>query len=205
MHPCANNCGARVFKTYKLCQKCDRARRRTEMSENPVRLRHGYAKKEHGVSGLSVSPEYYVWSSMHQRCTNPKAGQYEDYGGRGIKVCERWDLFDNFLADMGPRPEGKHPSGRAMYTLERKEGDKDYGPDNCIWATYKAQSLNKRSGRIVTYLGETLPLAVFVDRTGLDYKIVHQRIVRGWTVDRALKEPHKGCRDRRRMKNVESK
>lgn len=186
-HPCAS-CGAGCLKDSKLCQRCDRKRRRTEMSENPVRLRHGFAKKQ----GASVQPEYYIWSSMHQRCTNPKASQYEDYGGRGIKVCERWNLFDNFIADMGTRPEGKYPSGRAMYTIERKNGNKDYSPDNCIWATYRTQSINRRSGRIVTYLGETLPLAVFVERSGLDYKIVHQRIERGWSIERALKEAHRG-------------
>lgn len=186
MHPCANKCGARVGKDAKLCKKCDRVRRRVEMSENPVRLRHGFAKSR----GL-MRPEYYIWNSMCQRCSNPKAKQYEDYGGRGIKVCARWDLFDNFLVDMGPRPDGKHPSGRAMYTLERKDGNADYEPGNCIWATYKEQACNKRNGRMVTYLGETLPLATFVDRSGLDYKIVHQRIVRGWTVARALTEPHR--------------
>jgi hypothetical protein len=175
-HPCANNCGARVFKAHKLCQKCDRERRRVEMSESPVRLRHGFSKR----------PEFYIWASMHQRCTNPKAKQYEDYGGRGIKVCSRWELFDNFIADMGPRPEGKHPSGRAMYTLERKDSNGDYTPSNCVWATYKEQARNKRNGRLVTYLGETLPLAVFVERLGLDYKIVHQRISREWTVEQAL-------------------
>ena len=182
-HPCAAGCGARIIRTSKLCKKCDRDRRKKEMSENPVRLRHGYSVKKYG----SVSPEYYIWSSMIQRCTNPNASQYKDYGGRGIKVCEQWQLFDNFLADMGPRPAGKHPSGRAMYTLERKDGNADYSKENCIWATYKDQSLNRRNGRVVTYLGETQPLAVFVDRVGANYKIVRQRISRGWSVEDALK------------------
>ena len=183
-HPCAE-CGARVLKTSKLCKSCDKKRRKIEMSENPVRLRHGFAKREQG----SVRPEYYIWNSMIQRCTNPKAKQYKDYGGRGIKVCARWKLFDNFLADMGPRPKGKHPSGRAMYTLERKNGNGDYTPKNCVWATYKDQARNRRKARMVTYLGETQPLAVFVERVGLDYKIVHQRIVRGWSVERSLETP----------------
>jgi len=190
-HPCAE-CNALVLKGSRLCKRCDKRRRKTEMSKNPVRLRHGFAKREDG----SVRPEYYIWASMVQRCSNPKAKQYEDYGGRGIKVCKRWLVFDNFIADMGPRPEGKHPSGRAMYTIERKNGNGGYSPDNCVWATYKDQSTNRRGGRIVTYLGETLPLAVFVDRAGLDYKIVHQRIARGWSIDRALKEAHKGCQSR---------
>ena len=175
MHPCAI-CGARVLKNSKMCRRCDRARRRVEMSENPLRLRHGFSKR----------PEHYIWQSMVQRCTNPKAQQYEDYGGRGIKVCARWMLFDNFLADMGQRPEGKHPSGRAMYTLERKKTDGDYTPKNCVWATYKDQSRNRRKGRIVSYRGKSQPLAVWVEEFGLDYKIVHQRLSRGWSVSKAF-------------------
>lgn len=182
MHPCAD-CGARVLKNSKRCKTCDKKWRKKEMSENPVRLRHGYAtKKNRG----SVRPEYYIWHSMIQRCTNPKAKQYEDYGGRGIKVCKRWHLFDNFIADMGSRPEGEHPSGRAMWTLERKNSNKGYSPDNCIWATYKDQSRNRRKNRLVTYHGEEVPLAVLTERLSLNYKIVHQRISRGWTVEQAL-------------------
>jgi hypothetical protein len=181
-HPCAE-CGAPVLKNSKRCKVCDKKWRKKEMSENPVRLRHGYSTRK---NTNRVRPEYYIWNSMLQRCENPKAKQYEDYGGQGIAVCERWHLFDNFLADMGPRPDGKHSSGRAMYTLERKDGNSDYSKENCVWATYKDQSLNKRNGRMITYLGETQPLAVFVDRVGANYKIVHQRLSRGWSIEEAL-------------------
>lgn len=174
-HPCPD-CGEPALKDSVRCQACDRKRRRVEMRENPVRLRHGFTGR----------PEYYVWVSMIQRCTNPKAKQYEDYGGRGIKVCERWLVFDNFLADMGPRPEGEYQSGRARYTIERKENSGDYDPSNCVWATYKQQSRNRRSQRDVTYRGKTQPLAVWVEELGLNYKIVHQRLARGWSVDRAF-------------------
>ena len=174
-HPCAD-CGAPALKNSIRCQACDRELRRTEMSENPVRLRHGFAGR----------PEYYIWASMIQRCTNPKARQYEDYGGRGIKVCARWSVFDNFIADMGPRPAGKHPSGRAKYTLERKDNDGDYTPKNCVWATYKQQARNKKVMRMVTHRGKTQPLSVWVEELGIDYKIVHQRIARGWTVKQAF-------------------
>jgi hypothetical protein len=174
-HPCAD-CGAPTFKTSIRCQACDRKLRRTEMSKNPVRLRHGFVGR----------PEYYIWTSMIQRCTNPKARQYADYGGRGIKVCSRWRMFDNFIADMGPRPNERHPSGRAKYTLERTDNDGDYTPKNCVWATYKQQARNSRSACMVAYRGKTQPLAVWVEELGLNYKIVHQRLARGWTVQQAF-------------------
>ena len=179
-HPCAD-CGAPALKDSVRCQACDRNRRRTEMSENPVRLRHGFSRQ----------PEYHIWTSMIQRCTNPKAIQYADYGGRGIKVCARWVVFDNFIADMGRRPLGKHPSGRAKYTLERVDNDGDYTPKNCVWATYRQQGKNRRRQRMVTYRGKSKSLVEWIDALGLNYKIVHQRLSRGWSVRQAFGEDAK--------------
>lgn len=89
--------------------------------------------------GGSHSPEWAVWKSMRQRCENPKAISYPDYGGRGIQVCARWKKFANFLADMGKRPVGP-----VRLTLERNDNDGNYEPTNCRWATYAEQSMNKR-------------------------------------------------------------
>lgn len=86
--------------------------------------------------GLSKTPEYRAWASMWQRCTNPKNIRYERYGARGITVCERWERFENFLSDMGNRPSPDH-------SLDRKENDGNYQPENCRWATRSEQQQNK--------------------------------------------------------------
>lgn len=92
--------------------------------------------------GLSRTPVHRSWQSMKQRCGNPNHPRYEDYGGRGIRVCDRWrDSFDNFVTDMGPKPTPQH-------SLDRwPDNDGHYEPGNCRWATLNEQRANRRDSR----------------------------------------------------------
>ncbi|AFN39083.1 HNH endonuclease [Burkholderia phage BcepMigl] len=120
---------------------------------------------------MSGHPLYKTWTAMKQRCENPNARGYDDYGGRGIRVCERWQTFENFLADMGERPEGM--------TLDRFPGvNGNYEPGNCRWATKAEQSRNTRVNISITIDGETKVLADWCRQFGVKYTTVYCRITK---------------------------
>lgn len=117
---------------------CGCLQRERTAAANARRIRHGHAR-DNGLGGRATSPEYRSWKAMKERCRNVNAPNYHLYGGRGISVCERWlekDGFNNFLADLGERPDGA--------TLDRINNDGNYEPGNVRWATPKEQSNNRR-------------------------------------------------------------
>jgi hypothetical protein len=138
-------------------------------------------KRTHGATaGGKKTPEYDVWNMMRQRCDNPRCKGYADYGARGIKVCRRWEKFENFIADMGRRPVGK-------YGIDRIRNSRGYSPSNCRWATYKEQSRNTRRNLWVEAFGRKQTLAAWCEELGLVYFKTRKRILRGWEPERALR------------------
>ncbi len=90
-------------------------------------------------------PTYTCWLDMRTRCKNPNNVRYKDYGGRGITICQKWEVYENFLLDMGEKPKG--------LSLERKDNNKGYFPDNCKWATPMEQSNNTQRNRLFIAYG----------------------------------------------------
>lgn len=119
--------------------------------------------------GASHTPEHTSWDGMVRRCTDSNLKAYHNYGGRGIMVCDRWlTSFENFLQDMGPRPEGT--------SLDRKDNDGNYCKENCRWATAQEQAWNKRSVVLYAHAGESLPSSVWAKRLGLPQRTLYRKL-----------------------------
>lgn len=132
--------------------------------------------------GRTDTTEHVIWLNMRYRCCKPDHKAYKWYGARGIKVCDRWlDSFENFYADMGPRPEG--------LSLDRIDVNGDYEPSNCRWATAKEQARNSRWNRMVTIGGETKCIAAWMEHFGLSKSTYESRRRYGWPEEKALSTP----------------
>lgn len=121
---------------------------------------------------------YHIWQGMKRRCNNPNNASYKDYGGRGIKVCDRWlNSFENFIADMGKRPSKKH-------SIDRIDVDGDYCPENCRWATKKEQANNTTKTIHITHDGVTHSICEWCDIYGIPYRTAHGRYDSGYPFEK---------------------
>lgn len=134
----------------------------------------------HGLTGTS---EHKIWKGIRKRCSNARTEMFSHYGGRGIRVCERWESFENFLADMGPRPSPRH-------SLDRIDNDGHYEPGNCRWATRKEQTRNRRKTKFVTWKGERRSVPAWAELLGIPCDTLYHRLER-WSVERAFTSPYR--------------
>ena len=158
-----------------------------------ARLRHGEAtdcgcgareiisrtaKRTFTVHGLSRTPTYSVWHGIIGRCTNPKSGAWKNYGGRGISVCERWRDFLSFLEDMGERPQATE--------IDRIDNDGNYEPGNCRWVTRRQNLSNRRNSRFLSANGNTMTIAEWSIKTGIQDGTIRARLRRKCSPEEAL-------------------
>jgi hypothetical protein len=146
------------------------------------RQRKSESHRTHGAYGSqAMRGSLTSWRNMLERCRRKKNNRFHVYGGRGIKVCERWLDFQNFWDDMGLRPDGM--------SLDRVNSDGNYEPSNCRWATCKTQQNNRRNNRMVTVSGITKTASQWSDHVGISYAVIHARLQSGWSDERAVSTP----------------
>lgn len=144
------------------------------------------AKALNTTHGLSDSREYAIWHGMHYRCSSGA----DNYGGRGITVCERWSSFEAFYSDMGQAPSAQH-------SIDRIDVNGHYEPSNCRWATTDVQANNRRDTVVLSVCGTSLPLAEWARRLGIDRVLLWIRLFRlKWSVVEALATPARAPRFR---------
>lgn len=142
----------------------------------------GFLRRAGANHGLSERPEYHVWASMMRRCHDPKGHAFERYGGRGIRVAPEWHDPQVFLDAVGPRPSPRH-------SLERIDNNRGYEPGNVKWDTPKAQARNRRNNLLITARGRTQCLAAWSEETGLAWSTIYNRLLRGWSGEKAVSVP----------------
>ena len=173
-----------------LC-RCDCGQSKTVLGEHLKKGRTkscGCAKSESSSKrfkkhGGRNSKLYRIWSNMKDRCNNPDCKVYSDYGGRGIKVCKEW--IDDFSAFQKWALANGYKEG---LTIDRKDNDKGYSPDNCRWTDRKIQGNNKRNCRYITYKGQRKTVAEWSDITGIPHDTLLYRLNHGWETERILKK-----------------
>ncbi len=139
-------------------------------------------KKIFTTHGAADTKEYIVWEGMRARCRNRNKQDFKNYGGRGIKVCDRWlNSFENFIEDMGLCPDG--------LTIERMDNDGNYSPKNCRWGTRKEQALNRRSNNVLVYRGISKTVSEWAEMLNVERSAIVHRLERGWSIEDTLEKP----------------
>lgn len=138
---------------------------------------------KHGCTAYRrKDPFYQLWQNMISRCITKSNPRYRDYGARGITVCERWRDFRNFRDDMMMKPKGM--------TLERRDNNGPYSPENCVWASRKTQARNRKSNHQITFGNKTMCLVEWSEESGIPYSCLVSRLNNlHWSVQRALTVP----------------
>lgn len=157
----------------KMCKRCSSIKK-----SNHKRV-HGHSEGSMGRTKIE-GKMYYTWCAMKRRCGNEGDKRFDDYGGRGIKVCARWaDSYEAFLEDFGLPPTMKHQ-------IDRIDNDGDYSNENCQWVTRKQNARNKRNSKIITAQGVSKTQVEWSEITGIKRETIAMRLKRGWSEERAL-------------------
>ncbi len=141
-----------------------------------------WAKRHTKTHGMSKTKEYMTWQAMHARCKGYGENETKNYKDRGIAVCKKWASFENFYAHMGKRPSPKH-------TLERKNNNKGYSPENCVWAIRKQQQRNTRRNRRLTINGVTKCMSEWCEIYGVKVNMIRRRLASGLSPKEAFEMP----------------
>ena len=177
-----------TFNKRRFLCKCDCG---NEKKLFLVNLRAGTTKScgclkkyldKKGTHLKTGSREYRSWGSMKQRCTNKNAKEYNNYGGRGIKICEEWlDNFETFYKDMGDRPEGT--------SIDRIDNNGNYTLGNCRWSTRKEQQNNMRNVKKYKFKNQTMTISEWSQKISIESHTLYTRVRRGWGFKRAIETP----------------
>lgn len=184
------------FGCYQLVEVCGRHPKRVvlwrcrcdcgvEVVRRSDRLRRGASVCPHVKRPCeSDAAEYRSWEHMRARCLNARHPKFKDYGGRGIAVCERWSVYENFLADMGRRPDPVR-----NYSIDRIDVNGNYEPGNCRWATRAEQQGNRRDTVRIEYGGRQRLLADVACEIGIARSVLYGRLMNGWRLQDVLTKP----------------
>lgn len=202
---CVCDCGRESIVGYTALmtgntRSCGCLEKENLYSKEFKRSRRKSASKDFDMN-IGAHPLYGLWSSMLTRCYNKSHNSYKHYGGRGIKVCDRWlpenKGFENFLKDMGPRPSPKH-------TIDRIDNDGNYSPENCRWATPRQQGSNKRTSIVLFYKGVRVPALDVCDATGLKYQTLSHQLKKGYDINIIIENKGADFRQGKYKKNLDA-